>query len=243
MGLFDFLKKQQDSKSTVRKVDLHDVENISSLQELFERFSGVAFEKQLAISDSIANLDWNVDMSAGTVTFGEKLTFPIQMLGSVSHQSQTWLWAWANAQAQISPDSLTQAIELKAYGSKNNIPELTETIIPATDNEGHVIASIASGMFKNRFYYAGNYGAGTAFFTIDVTEEELKEQPESVLEVFPQLIMTFELNHKKALSFYLKDKGYRVFETNDSLTGVSAKITVTAYFDELNRMTNLETTM
>ncbi|MBD0380996.1 DUF6882 domain-containing protein [Paenibacillus sedimenti] len=176
----------------------------------------------------------------GTVLRLQHFSFPIQMLGSVSHQSNTWLWAWANSQAQISSDSLTQAIQLKAYGIKNNIPELTEEKISATNNEGHVIASIASGMFKNRFYYAGNYGAGTAFFTINVTQEDLMEQPESVLKVFPQLIMTFELNHRKALNFYLKDKGFRVFESNDSLTGVSAKLTVTAHFDELNRMTNLE---
>ncbi|WP_376768412.1 DUF6882 domain-containing protein [Paenibacillus planticolens] len=54
----------------------------------------MALEKQLAINDSIGNLDWNVDMSAGTATFGNELTFPIQMLGSVSHQSNTWLWAY-----------------------------------------------------------------------------------------------------------------------------------------------------
>lgn len=69
------------------------------------------------------------------------------------------------------------------------------------------------------------------------------EQPELVLTVFPQLIMAFELNHRKALSFYLKDKGFRAFETIDSLTGVSAKFTITAHFDELNRMTNLETSV
>jgi hypothetical protein len=212
------------------------------LQELLERYSGIALEKQLAMTESIGSLDWKVDMNAGTSTFGNRLTFPIQMLGSVSHQSNTWLWAWGNAQAQICSNSLTQAIQLKAYGIKNNIPELTEKTISATNNEGHIMASIASGMFKNRFYYAGNYGAGTAFFTIDVSEEDLMKQPESVLTVFPQLIMTFELNHRKALSFYLKDKAFKVIESNDSLTGVSSKLTVTAQFDEQNRMINLEAT-
>lgn len=96
MGFLDFLKKKQ-----VQKVELQDVENFSSLQELLERYGGIALEKQLAISDRIAELDWNVDMSAGTATFGNDLTLPIQMLGSVSHQSNTWLWAWANNQAQI----------------------------------------------------------------------------------------------------------------------------------------------
>ncbi|SFE10431.1 hypothetical protein SAMN05216378_2333 [Paenibacillus catalpae] len=243
MGLFDFLKKQKNAERLIRTADIQNVENFSSLQELLERYGGIALEKQLAMTESIGSLDWSVNMSAGTATFGDDLTFPIQILGSVSHQSNTWLWAWANAQAQISSNSLTQAIQLKAYGNKNNIPELSEKTIPVTNNEGHVIASIASGMFKNRFYYAGNYGAGTAFFTIDVTEEDLKEQPESVLTVFPQLIMTFELNHRKALSFYLKDKGFEVYESkNDSLTGISAKLTVTAHFDELNRMINLEAT-
>lgn len=65
MGLFDFLKKQKDYKPDVRKVELLDIENFSSMQELLERYSGVALEKQLAMTDSIANVEWNVDMSAG----------------------------------------------------------------------------------------------------------------------------------------------------------------------------------
>ena len=138
---------------------------------------------------------------------------------------------------------MTQALRLKAYGVQNNIPELIEPKIAATDHEGHIIACIASGMYKNYFYYAGNYGAGTAFFTIDTPEEDLKGQPDSVLTVFPELIGVFELDHRKALSFYLKDKGFEVYDTNDNLKGVSAKLTITAHFDELNRMTKLETTL
>ncbi|CAM3165619.1 DUF6882 domain-containing protein [Paenibacillus lupini] len=89
MGLFDFLKKQKNSEPAVRTVDLQDIENFSSLQELLERYSGIALEKQLAMTESIGSLDWKVDMNAGTATFGNRLTFPIQMLGSVSHQSNT----------------------------------------------------------------------------------------------------------------------------------------------------------
>ncbi|WP_336775577.1 DUF6882 domain-containing protein [Paenibacillus sp. MMO-58] len=210
------------------------------MQQLLERYGGIALEKQLAVTESIGSLDWAVDMNAGTATFGNQSTFPIQMLGSVSHQSNTWLWAWANTQSQISPERLRQANQMRAYGKKNNIPELTEGKIAANDNEGHILASIASGMFNNRFYYAGNFGAGTAFFTIDLPEEDVKAQPESVLTVFPQLISSFDLDHKKALGFYLEDKGFSVTESNDRLTGVSGKITVTAHFDALNRMTNME---
>lgn len=242
MGLFDFLKKKQDSIPVVKNAGLEDGESFSSLQQLFERYSGAAMEKQIAIADLIGDLDWNVDMSEGTATFGDNLTFPIQMLGSVSHQSQTWLWAWANTQAQISSNSLRHAVQLKAYGTNHHNLELTEEMIDASVNDGHKIASIASGMFRSRFYYAGNYGAGTAFFTIDVTEDDLMERPESVLTVFPQLISAFELNHRKALMYYLKDKGFKVTETDDSLTGVSAKITITAHFDEQDCMTNLEAT-
>ncbi|MFC4102645.1 DUF6882 domain-containing protein [Paenibacillus xanthanilyticus] len=238
MGWFDFLKKPQQTV-LLDKNELHATEDFSSLQQLIERYGGAAIEKQFAIGDTIADLDWNVDMTVGTATFGSDLTFPIQMLGSVSHQSDTWLWAWANTQAQISPNILKQAHLLKAYGMKNNIPELTQTKVFATNYEGHVLASIASGMFKSRFYYAGNYGAGTAFFTIDLMEEDLKKHPEQVLTVFPQLIQTFELDHRKALSFYLKDKGFTTNESKDSITAFTAELTVKANFDEINRMTNL----
>ncbi|MUT65348.1 DUF6882 domain-containing protein [Paenibacillus sp. NEAU-GSW1] len=240
MGLFDFLKKPKIAEMEVQNEALQNVESFASFQQLLERYSGIAFEKQLAMTDLIGDLDWNVDMIAGTATFGTEFTFPIQMLGSVSHQSNTWLWAWANTQAQMSATILKQANELKAYGTKHNIAELAEKTFSATSHEGHAIASIASGMFKNRFYYAGNYGAGTAFFTIDTAEEDVKKQPESVLNVFPQLIMAFELDHRKALSFYLQDKGFEVIDSDDGLTGVSSRLTVKAYFDKQSRMTNLE---
>lgn len=239
MGIFDFLKKKKP-ESAAAIADVHEDGISSSLQQLLERYGGIAMEKQLSVGETIGSLDWNVDMTAGTATFGSDLTFPIQMLGSVSHQSQTWLWAWANDKAQMSAHILNQANQLKAHGIRHDIPELKEGMISAANNEGHIIASIASGMFNNRFYYAGNYGAGTAFFTIDEKEEDLSAHSETVLTVFPQLIMSFDLNHRAALGYYLKDKGFQVVETKDELAGVSAAFTVKARFDDRNRLINLD---
>jgi hypothetical protein len=210
-------------------------------QELIERFGGIGFEKQLDFGDVIGNNNWNIDIQKGEIGFGPDLVFPIQVLGSFSHGSETWLWAWANTQSNLPENILQQALHLKKYGEENGIDLLTSSEFDATINDMHLIGMIASGMFDTSGYYIADYGQGAMVVSIksNALDKFRKNNHLRIATVFPQLISQFEMNHKAALSNYLSAKNYAVLDENLKLTGTKNGNTITAEFDELNRLTKL----
>jgi hypothetical protein len=210
-------------------------------QELIERYGGIAFDKQLAFGEVIGHGDWNVDMTLGTIRFGQNLIFPMQVLGTISHASQTWLWAWANTKSGLSESIIQQSLQLKKYGERYEIDLLRNDTFGFSKDDLHLIGSIASGMFDSTAYYIADYGQGAMVVTIksDKVDKARTENHLRILTVFPQLIAQFDLNHKNALKNYLIAKDYSVTETDNTLTGTKNGNTITGQFDEFSRMTNL----
>lgn len=210
-------------------------------QELIERFGGIAFDKQYDFATVIGNNNWNIDMSKEEISFGPNLDFPIQVLGTFSHSSETWLWAWANTKSGLSEDIMQQALQLKKYGEEQGIDLFSNSSFDFSKNELHRIGLIASGMFDASAYYTADYGQGTMLVTIKsaLVDRQRQDDHLRILSVFPQLISQFEMNHKIALQSYLEEKGYKVSEQGALLTATKGGNTITAEFDELSRLRNL----
>jgi hypothetical protein len=66
---------------------------MATFQELLEEHVATSLLRQYALSDFLGEHDWKATMSTGTVDFGKKRIYPIQILGSESEISGTWLWA------------------------------------------------------------------------------------------------------------------------------------------------------
>src|SRR5690349_20348992 len=64
--------------------------------DFLEKFGALALEKQRNLFSVTEGLTWNVDMDKEELTFGDNLTFPMQVLGSFSDSSETWLWIREN---------------------------------------------------------------------------------------------------------------------------------------------------
>ena len=226
-------------------------------RKLIEKYGAFAFEKQLFFAGIVEKMDWNVDIKKGEISFGDHLTFPMQILGTFSHSSETWLWAWANKQSGIPEKFLEHADKLKKYGDANNIDFLKEDQFEIERDDMHYIGLIALGITEANGYYLGNYGAGTMCLTINTKENGNKFPNDhiSIFTVFPQLISQFEVNHKEAFVHYLNTKQY-VMETNENeiigTCGIrrraseserrfpSGKDKVKATFDNLDRLAKLE---
>lgn len=211
-------------------------------QELIERYGGIALDKQLAFGEAIGNNNWNVDMTQGTISFGEDLTFPVQVLGTISHSSQTWLWAWANPKSGLSENVTRQALQLKKYGEDNEIDFLRQDTFDFSRNDLHLIGLIACGMFNSSGYYIADYGQGAMLATIksDKVDKARREDHHRILTVFPKLISQFDINHKIALSNYLTFRGYSVTDEGIKLTGIRKGNTITAQFDQQSRLVKLQ---
>ena len=211
-------------------------------QELLERYAAIACDKQNDLYEVIGDNSWNADMDAGTISFGPELVFPLQVLGTFSHSSQTWLWAWANAQSNLPAPLLTQAEQLRTYGAQHGIELLTASEFDATDKDLHLIGCIASGMFGASGYYLANYGQGTMLVTIksEQIDQMAKNDFARIPTVFPQVIGVFEMQHRPAFIQYVAQKGYPVTETADTVSAAVDFGTITATFDHLGRLANLQ---
>ena len=211
-------------------------------QELLERYAALAYDKQSDLYEVIGDNSWNAAMDAGTICFGPQLVFPVQVLGTFSHASETWLWAWANAQSNLPASLLNQAEQLRAYGKQYGIELLTTGQFDATDADLHLIGCIASGIFGASGYYLANYGQGTMLVTIksEQIDQVAKNDFARIPTVFLQVIGVFEMQHRPAFVKYVAQKGYPVTETADTVSAVVDFGILTATFDHLGRLANLQ---
>ena len=242
MGLFNKIFGQSENTEQTNKTQpTQNLTPCKTEQELIERFGGNSFDKQIDLSELIGDNNWNVDMTKGEISFGQNIVFPIQVLGTFSHSSETWLWAWANTKSGLSESLTKQAQQLKKYGEENEIDLLRNSEFDASKDDLHLIGLIASGMFNSSGYYIADYGQGAMVVTIksDKVDKSRKDNHHRILKVFPQLISQFEMNHNFALTNYLTDKGYNISENGTKLSATKNGQTITAEFDELSRLTKL----
>ena len=215
----------------------------NNFQELFEKYAGISSEKQENILELIGDKAWNADMIEGTLTFDEDLIFPAQILGSVSHIDNTWLWIWANKNAEYNEKMIRQANDLRKHGELHSIYELSAPSFEVYENDWHKIGMIASGLYDYSFYYSGNYGEGSALFTVKSSKinKNMKNNPENILKVFPKLISIFEMNHRNAFRHYLLAKDFSISEEDKNISGKYENFYLKAEFDELDRLIKLST--
>lgn len=218
-----------------------DKPNFNTFSELLEQNAALSYEKQFNFGDLIGSNPWQFDMSKGEISFGNKLFFPVQIIGSISFNDNSWMWGWANSQSNIPENLLTQSYLLKKIGEEKGIEEFTNPHFCTDAQFDHQVGMIASGLFKSSCYYSANYGNGSLVCTINSSIiPVLKNSPEKLLATFTQLVADFEVSHKDAFKSYLIDKGYLLKMTDNTIVGLKGKDVVTAEFDSLNRLLSIK---
>lgn len=242
MGIFNNLFKKNEEKTQAIIKQENISKHFTSENDFLEKFGASALEKQRNLYDVTGGLSWNVDMDKEEITFGDHLTFPMQVLGSFSHSSETWLWIWENKAGGYAESVMKQALLLKQYGEENNIDLLTVGKFDAVENDLHLIGMIAVEMFNGSGYYLGNYGQGTMVVTIksDIIDKVESEELARISTVFPELISTFEIqNHKNAFTNYLTQKGYQLTLNGNEIKAEKNENVINAVFNENNLLTKL----
>lgn len=89
---------------------------------------------------------WDYDLDRGILTFSRdgqpKVVASIQVVGSTSLSSGTWLWSWAN---KSFPPGVTKEVEkVRAFGELENLPELAQAKRPADEHLGWEMTAIAA---------------------------------------------------------------------------------------------------
>ena len=137
----------------------------NTLQAYLEQYALLSLEKQDKLESLIGEHLHELDLDAGTIRFNE-LQFPVQVIGTESYNTLTWLWAWADEQEEI-PASLTQsAIQLRIWGAEAGIPEFTMPSVDLNRADGSALAMIAAEVCKASCYYRDGYEGGAAYLLL-----------------------------------------------------------------------------
>jgi hypothetical protein len=236
-------------------------DTMDDLRDLYTQHAALSLEKQLALGHVIGTRAFAFDADAGTLSFGESLRFPMQVLGTVSRQSNTWLWAWASPQPPR-PALLQAAGKLRALGEQLALTELAEESVElvapalaemaaATDPafapeplDGHYLAMLAAGVCQASAYYGADYGRGIAYVLLPklpAVDAQLSDEPARLAAIFAQLVqLRYVFNHQAALVAYLQQKGYVLAQNEVQVHGQKNGRHLVASFDASGRLRTLE---
>jgi hypothetical protein len=219
---------------------------MTDLSELLAEYGAASWDKQECLAEFIGDGDWQLDVSAGLITFGGKHTFPVQILGTEGDATGTWLWSWANVQSGLPEPLLAAAKQLQAYGSQNQVRELTESEVSLEVASGHLFSLIASGLCEADAYYRGPYEGGAVFLLLNATPLQFlsDDSPLRFIRVFNEFISAFSCRHETALRAYAHYKGYSVAsQQDDVIVTLPAGAEIHASFDTLGRLAELKSVL
>lgn len=181
--------------------------------------------RQLKFGEYLNGRNWNLDLKVGIVKFGEDLVFPIQVLGSFSELSGTWMWSWENPGASGWNKKILKGVKkLKKLG---DIFE-SETFELGEELTGHHIAMVCSHLLGDVPYYRGPYQHGAIFFTILDVPIDLNPKI-SCLQCINTMMdaissCVFIENHKEMVENFLTSQKFVLNEyNNDGKDFIKAK--------------------
>ena len=182
-----------------------------NFEERLQNCSCAALTRQRAFGEYLSGRNWNVDLALGIVKFGEDLVFPIQLLGSFSDLSGTWMWAWENPGSDRWNKKCLEGVnKLKLLGDIFEIPTFELENIT-----GHEIAMVCSNLLGDIPYYRGPYENGALFFLVLDIPKDFNVQISTltcVNTIMNTIANSFITNHKAMAQSFLKSQNFQIEE-------------------------------
>jgi hypothetical protein len=195
----------------------------------------------------LGEYSWEFRMDDGLVAFSFEdgrppIACSVQLLGTVSDQSRTWLWAWANVESDIPASLLRGAEKVREAGSANGLHVFSEKQMPLRHERlGEEIAIICSGYLECYTYFVCPYECEAVYISI---EKRPSEQPLAsrdvmlALKVIREGVSAFEFNHRKAVLSYLRRP---IIEKSDEMVWTIGSQSIRVEFDDRDRIKCIET--
>lgn len=215
---------------------------MQSFQDAFAEHVATGMARQLALGELLGSRGWQVDIEAGTVAFGDDLSYRIQLLGTQSDADRTWLWAWANSMSNLPPGLLRVAGWLREYGRHIGMAELTEPTFPIDRADGHQLALLASGL-TGHCYYRGPYPGGALFFQLEGVPEHVlgPVPPERAQRVLAEVIQAYPVNHRVVVQNFLAQQGWHMSLAQGDVTGQHHSGSwLRVEFDDMDRVIRID---
>lgn len=161
---------------------------------------------QSACAEQVAkDPNWNVDFSNGVILFGDQ-KYPLQLIGSESALSNTWLWGWKNVN-RLPETLLRLADSTRAVGKRWGLEPLTTASFALNDTfyNGHSLSVVACGLTDQYCYYKCPHSGGAAFVAFSGVPEAVFAHVDATkfLSVTMQCTQQFLLDHKAFIEGFL----------------------------------------
>lgn len=220
-----------------------------SMDDLMIRYGAIAWEKQLFLSEQLGENppSWQFTMSDGKLRFEDKFAFDIQLLGTESEATQTFLWAWSNDASNIPDALLTAANELKKKLADDEIFTNADPFPTNEQTNGHRLAMIASTVLGANAYYRGPYEGGALYMLIfdDAFPQDTRKPIQRIATGFAQFIQSVQIfDHKQALRYYAQAHQLNISTSEEGKHLILEQADgerLQASFDVQNRLTQITT--
>lgn len=113
----------------------------AALHELIDKNEGLNTEFRIGDWEH-----WDYDLDEAKLVFSgpgkERVAARIQVVGSTSGESDTWMWAWANGSL---PSCVTRfARQVREFGGREQLAELTTAVLPDSEELGWALTAAAA---------------------------------------------------------------------------------------------------
>ncbi len=228
----------------------------SPFNDLFLKHGAAAYDKQIYLQAQFGKVGWAFDLNTGVLAFRRPHEAPLQLnvqvLGTESEETKTWLWAWANDSA-IPPTLTASALQLKQLGESQGIDEFTSPELPITPQINPArLCLMASGILRAGAYFRAPYPGGAAYVLIkDPKYKRSVTKPiQRIAKAFPLFLSKHFVSDQRAaflhyLKFYRLDvveQGNDVIASARTSRGVLSlgQQQLVAGFDARNRLVDLK---
>lgn len=224
---------------------------------LYHRHVAMAFDRQLRFNEFLARKapkeKPKYDAATSILSFG-KLKFEAHLLGTHQQHNNSWLWAWSDRNLNLTLTLTNRALgtAIRAISHRLGVHALAAPGFPLepllgtqlTERAAEVLGAFLAPELGYDAYYLTDRGRTTILIRDDRLKVVEKHPLRRVLTVFPQAIAKMPvLDHKAAFASYARDYNLAVTEGLHAVTVTAGNDSLTAAFDEHNRLTKLEGTV
>ena len=206
MGFFKKNRKKDQGKSEKESVWIESLPlDAGNWNQVFSACLGKMTAIQTACGEQVVQeQEWHVDFSNGVIFFGDQ-GYPLQLIGSESASSNTWLWGWENVNGL--PDSMLQlAMRTKTIGERLQLDPLTIAQFSLDDIfNGHALSVVACGLSDRYCYYRCPHSGGSVFVAFSDAPDEVFSSidAQKFVTLTMQCIQQFDIDHRVFIEGFL----------------------------------------
>ncbi len=190
-----------------------------AFQTYIERYALLSLEKQDKLESLIGEHLHELDLDAGVIRF-DRFQFPMQVIGTESDNTLTWLWAWSDEHTELPSNLMQSAIQLRTWGAGEGLSEFTMPSVDLNRADGNAISLIAAEVCRASCFYRDSYEGGAVYLLLfdAMIDGGPSFDRQRLVRRLADLLSRYDLNHRNTLLYYLAAKKLSPASTESAIS-------------------------